>query len=65
MTGRRRVFSGWRDARDAIEGAWDIPPTTVAQLLFMLLVSTLIGVLLCNGNSNIDTTFVLVIKILV
>ncbi len=43
-----------------IEGEWKIPPATVAQVLFVLLVPTLIGVLLRKWNPNVGATLELV-----
>ncbi len=43
-----------------IEGEWKIPPENVAQVLFVLLVPTLIGVLLRNWNPNVGATLELV-----
>ena len=43
-----------------IEGEWKIPPETIAQVLFVLLVPTLIGVLLRKWNPNVGATLELV-----
>ena len=43
-----------------IEGEWKIPPENVAQVLFVLLVPTLIGVLLRKWNPNVGATLELV-----
>ncbi len=43
-----------------IDGEWKIPPGTVAQVLFVLLVPTLIGVLLRKWNPNVGATLELV-----
>jgi len=39
-----------------IEGDWKIPPENVAQVLFVLLVPTLIGMLLRKWNPNVGAT---------
>jgi len=39
-----------------IEGEWKIPPENVAQVLFVLLVPTLIGVFLRKWNPNVGAT---------
>jgi BASS family bile acid:Na+ symporter len=39
-----------------IEGEWKIPPENVAQVLFVLLVPTLIGMLLRKWNPNVGAT---------
>jgi bile acid transporter len=39
-----------------IEGNWKIPPENVAQVLFVLLVPTLIGMLLRKWNPNVGAT---------
>ena len=43
-----------------IEGEWKIPPENVAQVLFVLLVPTLIGVFLRKWNPNVGATLELV-----
>ena len=43
-----------------IGGDWKIPPETIAQVLFVLLVPTLIGVLLRKWNPNVGATLELV-----
>jgi BASS family bile acid:Na+ symporter len=43
-----------------IEGDWKIPPENVAQVLFVLLVPTLIGMLLRKWNPNVGATIELV-----
>ena len=43
-----------------IEGQWKIPPANVAQVLFVLLVPTLIGVLLRKWNPNVGAILELV-----
>ena len=43
-----------------IAGEWKIPPETIAQVLFVLLVPTLIGVLLRKWNPNVGATLELV-----
>jgi BASS family bile acid:Na+ symporter len=39
-----------------VEGEWKIPPENVAQVLFVLLVPTLIGMLLRKWNPNVGAT---------
>jgi BASS family bile acid:Na+ symporter len=43
-----------------IEGDWKIPPENVAQVLFVLLVPTVIGMLLRKWNPNVGATIELV-----
>jgi bile acid transporter len=43
-----------------IEGEWKIPPENVAQVLFVLLVPTVIGLLLRKWNPNVGATLELV-----
>ncbi|MFN7444723.1 MAG: bile acid:sodium symporter family protein [Curvibacter sp.] len=43
-----------------IEGDWKIPPGNVAQVLFVLLVPTLIGMLLRKWNPNVGATIELI-----
>ncbi len=49
-----RVFSA------GIEGEWQIPPGNVAQVLFVLLVPTVIGMLLRKWNPNVGATIELI-----